>query len=675
MLGTALLLVVLLAGGESRGSPRKDWRDELRPRADWYSAPTSTTAALPLFSLLAPGSSDQSAVADLCDTYAASMTGAYWCLRGDGTQTGATLTATGSPVTETRSYCGNGSSCGNVTGKRFATGGAAYYTTASVASPAGSFTVCATVATNSIAIGALQYILAKRSGQFAITLYLSTAGVPTLDVSKTGSVTTTTAAVALTARARHFVCGRYTYVSDGASLQKMFTDGVTVGTPSTTAVGPVNPVSQQWGVAANPAAPTVQSLGGVISNAFFTETALDDATILAMSNTALGKLTPATGQTLTYTRSSSATCQNTSGSELTVLPPNRPCITQSGGPERYEAATNTALRSEELDNATWTKEGGAITANGIVSPDGTTTMDKYVEDSATSSHRWYQGAGAFTSGNTYFLSFWVLPNASNVRNISAMVNTGGIEGCTFNPNTGAMVGSCQASDSISCAFVNSSTPYRCTVTVVAGFSTGSGFIIFANNNGTALGNPSYLGDGVSGVAIWGVQLEVATTLTAASPYIPTTSASVNRTVDVFTVPNPLSGLTPTSWCYGFTVVTAPQVTNGRMFSVGNAANANTSNVFRATATTLQFRIYDNSTTLVSVTSPTGTIAGSRYVLKYSGGTMTPYRDGVAGTGAASNGITTWPATAYLGALGTSSTFIMGAVVKDWKIDTTTTGCD
>lgn len=55
-------------------------------------------------------------------------------------------------------------------------------------------------------------------------------------------------------------------------------------------------------------------------------------------------------------------------------------------------------------------------------------------------------------------------------------------------------------------------------------------IIFVGNNG----NNTYVGDGVSGVYLWGGQLE---NLPFASSYIPTTTASVTRNADDISHPN------------------------------------------------------------------------------------------------------------------------------------------
>lgn len=48
--------------------------------------------------------------------------------------------------------------------------------------------------------------------------------------------------------------------------------------------------------------------------------------------------------------------------------------------------TNLSQRSDEFDNAYWTKSGASISANATAAPDGNTAADSLVENSATSSH-------------------------------------------------------------------------------------------------------------------------------------------------------------------------------------------------------------------------------------------------------------------------------------------------
>ena len=72
---------------------------------------------------------------------------------------------------------------------------------------------------------------------------------------------------------------------------------------------------------------------------------------------------------------------------------------------RENAATNLCLRSQELDNASWTKSNATVTANGALGPDGVMSLDKAVENSATASHLVRQ-AIAFTPSTTYAIAIF-----------------------------------------------------------------------------------------------------------------------------------------------------------------------------------------------------------------------------------------------------------------------------
>ncbi len=348
------------------------------PRGPIISRPSTATAApsapvytpTALFEFMMAGSSDQSAVADLCDTYAADMTGNYFCLRADGTSTGLVASAVGSPVTDTRSYCGNGMDCGNVTMKRFPTT-SDYYQSTAVASPTGSFTACGVVKfDNSTEGGSVRRIISKLVGGTTLTLYAgSTAYVGIVTKAGGTSTTVTSAASSVLARIRQFVCVRYTYVADGSSLQAMFVDGVASGTPSAVAVGPPAPFNTVYTVGG-----TAVLVSGFIGNAFITESALSDAKILAMSKTALGNLTAATGQTLTISRTSASSCMNLANSEMTLLPANKMCI-RGGGIDVPPSAVHRTTRSEEWDAADWTKISDGVTAVPVVTANTTDVTD------------------------------------------------------------------------------------------------------------------------------------------------------------------------------------------------------------------------------------------------------------------------------------------------------------
>jgi hypothetical protein len=71
---------------------------------------------------------------------------------------------------------------------------------------------------------------------------------------------------------------------------------------------------------------------------------------------------------------------------------------------QVDAAGNLLPRSDEIDNAAWTKSGCTITANGDTAADGTSTAEVLVENGATSAHYVSQAATVTSSAQDLSLS-------------------------------------------------------------------------------------------------------------------------------------------------------------------------------------------------------------------------------------------------------------------------------
>lgn len=68
--------------------------------------------------------------------------------------------------------------------------------------------------------------------------------------------------------------------------------------------------------------------------------------------------------------------------------------------------TNLQLRSEEFDNATYTKTNVTATANSSTAPDNTTTADKLAEQAVTGLFTLSSAAYTVTGGARYTRSIW-----------------------------------------------------------------------------------------------------------------------------------------------------------------------------------------------------------------------------------------------------------------------------
>lgn len=254
---------------------------------------------------------------------------------------------------------------------------------------------------------------------------------------------------------------------------------------------------------------------------------------------------------ITFTRASSATRVNSSGliesvSSNVARFDYDPVTLACKGLLIEEARTNLLLRSEEFDNnAAWSKSRSTVTANATTSPDGTVNADKLVEDTtATNTHRVYQQASKAASSLTRTFSVYL---KASERTFSRITVADNIEGVTARVDIDLSAGTIGAATVSGGSTITSPSAtisaagsgwYRVTLTATFDATiTSPGAFVFVCN---ALGGVSYTGDGSSGIFVWGAQWEDGSWATS---YIPTTSATVTRAVDVPTI----TGTNFSSW--------------------------------------------------------------------------------------------------------------------------------
>jgi len=185
--------------------------------------------------------------------------------------------------------------------------------------------------------------------------------------------------------------------------------------------------------------------------------------------------------------------------------------------------TNLVLRSEEFDNAYWSKTNSTAIANQIASPNGTLTADKLNETSISGYHIF--ASGNVTSG-TYTSSVFV---KKGERNFVLLWNNGSNSGRFFDIENGTLGGTLGAVPLNSNIEDYDDGWFRCSITNnnVTNFS-----IYIAISSTSAF----YLGEVGKGIYTFGTQLEAGSNATS---YIPTVASTVTRNADVISK----SGLT------------------------------------------------------------------------------------------------------------------------------------
>ncbi|WP_428247208.1 phage head spike fiber domain-containing protein [Ferrovibrio sp.] len=241
----------------------------------------------------------------------------------------------------------------------------------------------------------------------------------------------------------------------------------------------------------------------------------------------------------TVTRASAATCFDAVGKLVSV----------SSGVLRHdfdpvtgtylgwlieEARTNLLLRSEAIDNASWTKLNATVPVTNVLAPDGASTADELREDSATGVHLAYQAA-AGTASNPYTLTAFAKATASPRRFLLDLDDgSGNGVRALFDPGAGSVSGVTGTGSGTGAT--GSIAPigagwYRCRISGTpnsGGGATVRGLVRLVNGGGA----DNYAGDNASGVYLWGLQLEAGAIPTS---YIATAGSQVTRAADLLTV--------------------------------------------------------------------------------------------------------------------------------------------
>jgi len=180
-----------------------------------------------------------------------------------------------------------------------------------------------------------------------------------------------------------------------------------------------------------------------------------------------------------------------------------------GCPHHILEPQSTNLIQYSEDFSTWTTFRSSVTANDIVSPDGSQNAEKIIQQSGqTSSGGVYQNL-TLSNSTVYTYSVFLKSGGYDF----GVIRIDGGQYAWFDLSSGA-IGSITGSGSSSIEDFGNGW-YRCSFTITTTSTTGQPHIYIANSDGSQALSGA---DGVKGIYAWGAQLEQGSYPTS---YIPT----------------------------------------------------------------------------------------------------------------------------------------------------------
>lgn len=281
-----------------------------------------------------------------------------------------------------------------------------------------------------------------------------------------------------------------------------------------------------------------------------------------------------------FSRASSGYAQTAEGT-LVNFGSNVPRLTNKGLLIE-DGRTNLLLQSQTLATAPWVPFQSSVTADATAAPDGTTTADKLVEDTTPTSTHFHQQIVTLTAS---VQTFSIYAKAAERTQTSIFVPTSAFADVAFRTASFDLTGAGSTFNVIGAGATASIEAlangwYRCILNVPATLAVAANIqygMLVANN-------PTYTGNGTSGLFLWGAQVEAST---AHSSYIPTTTVTASRSPDVGSLTSPGVNY-PLSVYTQFNRTISSFPSNTASINIDNGtANERTTLLVDATASTLQ----------------------------------------------------------------------------------------
>jgi hypothetical protein len=166
----------------------------------------------------------------------------------------------------------------------------------------------------------------------------------------------------------------------------------------------------------------------------------------------------------------------------------------------FNNSPNLIRYSQQIDNAEWLKSNSTVIGNSGLAPDSTTSADKIIDNTANFTHYVQQNVACLANTN-YTLSFYLKgqekmnPQVNFNDGVTGMIRVFNLTNGTVDIGTGTTITSV------------GNGWYYCTMTRQTGAAATTLQPAFYTQAG------AYIGDGLAGFYLWGVQIEYGNTAT------------------------------------------------------------------------------------------------------------------------------------------------------------------
>ena len=323
-------------------------------------------------------------------------------------------------------------------------------------------------------------------------------------------------------------------------------------------------------------------------------------------------------------------------SPLTYLPTttrsNIPRIDYSTGtaallmePQR----TNACPASNNIATYNYTS-GVTVAANAGVSPDGLNNAISVIPTTDNNVH-YCNGSSSlsapFATNTVITMSLFIKANGYNYATVGGYFGSGPTlsESSVFNLQTGTVVSNGVNVISSSITPVSNGW-YRCVTTYTFKNTITNGFLYGGTSVFNSPTGQTFAGNGTSGILIYGMQIEAATYATS---YIPTTSASVTRSIDTL-IQSGISNFIGQAEGTIYIDVTMNSTLNTDLILIGNSTGVLYDIYIYTGSNKITAAVINSSAYLWTSTMPADFVVGVSYrcAIAYKSGSLAFYINGV-----------------------------------------------